>query len=85
MGRFLGNSLTGIPYVIYFTGRDQLYCGPHEFMCLHAQKCIPIQLRCDRENDCNDWEDETNCSGNHGNPTSRGEIANIGQTQISAF
>ena len=56
-------AICSVTFALYFIGRDQLYCGPHEFMCLHAQKCIPIQLRCDRENDCNDWEDEINCTG----------------------
>ena len=46
------------------TGLEDLYCGPHEFTCVQAHRCIPKQKRCDRNNDCNDWEDEIGC-GKH--------------------
>ena len=48
-------------FVLIFTDVDDLYCGPHEFTCKQAHRCIPIQKQCDRENDCNDWEDELGC------------------------
>lgn len=40
---------------------DQLFCGVHEFQCLHSKRCISMALQCDMKNDCGNWEDEMDC------------------------
>lgn len=37
-------------------------CGPGEFTCARGV-CIRDAWRCDGDNDCRDWSDETNCTG----------------------
>lgn len=37
-------------------------CGPGEFTCARGV-CIREVWRCDGDNDCRDWSDETNCTG----------------------
>lgn len=36
-------------------------CGPEQFTCKNANKCIPISWRCDANNDCGDLSDEMGC------------------------
>ena len=35
-------------------------CGPGEFQCTTG-RCIPGSFKCDAENDCGDFSDETGC------------------------
>lgn len=35
-------------------------CGAGEFQC-SSGRCIPISFKCDSENDCGDYSDETGC------------------------
>ncbi|KAI0231546.1 Low-density lipoprotein receptor-related protein 2 [Lamellibrachia satsuma] len=35
-------------------------CNETEFMCMN-NRCIPTRWHCDRDNDCGDMSDETNC------------------------
>lgn len=37
-------------------------CGPGEFTCARGV-CIREAWRCDGDNDCRDWSDEANCTG----------------------
>ena len=37
-------------------------CDADEFQCADRQSCILTQFVCDRQNDCNDYSDEVNCS-----------------------
>lgn len=40
-------------------------CGPGEFTCAR-DVCIREAWRCDGDNDCRDWSDEVNCTGEGG-------------------
>lgn len=44
----------------YFVESHQ--CGPGEYTCARGV-CIRDAWRCDGDNDCRDWSDETNCTG----------------------
>lgn len=35
-------------------------CAPGEFQCTSG-RCVPATFRCDSENDCGDYSDETGC------------------------
>ncbi|KAJ8916704.1 hypothetical protein NQ315_013908 [Exocentrus adspersus] len=39
----------------------ELSCRTNEFQCLDNGRCIDLNLRCDRRNDCSDGSDEYNC------------------------
>lgn len=41
---------------------DSHQCGPAEFTCARGV-CIRDAWRCDGDNDCRDWSDEANCTG----------------------
>ena len=43
----------------YFSGD---VCSDDRFLCKN-HKCVPIEYRCDGDNDCRDGTDEKNCSG----------------------
>lgn len=36
-------------------------CLSGQFKCTRKQKCIPLNLRCNGQDDCGDGEDETDC------------------------
>ncbi|MEQ2176048.1 hypothetical protein GOODEAATRI_024093, partial [Goodea atripinnis] len=36
-------------------------CLSGQFKCNRKQKCIPLNLRCNGQDDCGDGEDETDC------------------------
>lgn len=36
-------------------------CNPNEYLCVGSQKCLPLSRKCDRQNDCGDWSDESDC------------------------
>lgn len=40
---------------------DNSTCGYRKFFCSRSEECIPIQYRCDGDQDCRWNEDETNC------------------------
>jgi len=37
-------------------------CDADEFQCADRRSCILTRFVCDRQNDCNDYSDEVNCS-----------------------
>lgn len=39
-------------------------CLSGQFKCTRRQKCIPLNLRCNGQDDCGDGEDETDCRKN---------------------
>lgn len=41
-------------------------CAPGEFSC-HNGRCIQASWRCDRDNDCGDYSDESGCRKSHDN------------------
>lgn len=40
---------------------DTYICLSGQFKCTRKQKCIPLNLRCNGQDDCGDGEDETDC------------------------
>lgn len=40
---------------------DTYICLSGQFKCTKKQKCIPLNLRCNGQDDCGDGEDETDC------------------------
>ena len=38
------------------------FCDPQEYFICANGECIDIDWKCDGENDCNDGDDETQCS-----------------------
>lgn len=40
---------------------DTYVCLPGQFKCTKNQKCIPINLRCNGQDNCGDEEDERDC------------------------
>lgn len=60
-GRVLFRSVCGADMKSgLFTETHQ--CGSGEFTCARGV-CIRDAWRCDGDNDCRDWSDETNCTG----------------------
>ena len=49
-------------FLTYFPGPT---CKKKEFQCRNGE-CIPKAYRCDKDNDCTDGSDETNCPSNTG-------------------
>ena len=49
-------------FFTYFPGPT---CKKKEFQCRNGE-CIPKAYRCDKDNDCTDGSDETNCPSNTG-------------------
>lgn len=45
-----------------FVCSESHQCGPGEFTCARGV-CIRESWRCDGDNDCRDWSDEANCTG----------------------
>ncbi|EGW13731.1 Low-density lipoprotein receptor-related protein 1B [Cricetulus griseus] len=43
-------------------------CLPGQFKCTKNQKCIPVNLRCNGQDDCGDEEDERDCPENSCSP-----------------
>ncbi|XP_013407942.1 sortilin-related receptor isoform X2 [Lingula anatina] len=41
-------------------GNGTTSCGPVDFTCAN-QHCVPINWKCDHDNDCGDFSDERNC------------------------
>ncbi|RXN00434.1 Low-density lipoprotein receptor-related protein 1B [Acipenser ruthenus] len=41
--------------------KDSYVCLSGQFKCTKKQKCIPLNLRCNGQEDCGDGEDETDC------------------------
>ena len=37
---------------------DAIECGADEFMCLDNGQCMPEDIQCNGEQDCDDWSDE---------------------------
>lgn len=44
---------------------DTYICLSGQFKCTRKQKCIPLNLRCNGQDDCGDGEDETDCRKKH--------------------
>ncbi|XP_071941667.1 prolow-density lipoprotein receptor-related protein 1-like [Antedon mediterranea] len=56
----LNQCRTGGSDEFYSLCRDRT-CSPGEFRC-NNKKCIPLRWRCDFDNDCGDYSDESSCS-----------------------
>lgn len=46
---------------ISFSLSETYICLSGQFKCTRKQKCIPLNLRCNGQDDCGDGEDETDC------------------------
>lgn len=44
-----------------FSPLETYICLASQFKCNRKQKCIPLNLRCNGQDDCGDGEDETDC------------------------
>lgn len=44
-----------------FALSETYICLSGQFKCTRKQKCIPLNLRCNGQDDCGDGEDETDC------------------------
>lgn len=44
-----------------FSISETYICLSGQFKCTRKQKCIPLNLRCNGQDDCGDGEDETDC------------------------
>lgn len=53
-------------YVKFFSDVEHgqpthVQCRPHEFMCANGAECIESTRKCDRNYDCHDYSDESDC------------------------
>lgn len=46
---------------IFLAFSETYICLSGQFKCTRKQKCIPLNLRCNGQDDCGDGEDETDC------------------------
>ena len=51
---------------------------PNQLYCNGTGRCLPINFRCDGDNDCGDMEDERNCTGRKSHFKYRGSIESEG-------
>lgn len=58
----IGFAATGNTDCIADAFAESHQCGPGEFTCARGV-CIREAWRCDGDNDCRDWSDEANCTG----------------------
>ena len=42
----------------YEINYEAVQCGSDEFLCLNNGQCMPGDIQCNGEKDCDDWSDE---------------------------